>query len=58
MKNIRLRMQMRALTKLQTVKPIIVKLQRDDGLYEIGFIRPDRWDELKRLHGERIERIC
>ena len=52
MKNIRLRMQMRALTKLQTVKPIVVKLQRDNGLYEIGFIRPDHWNELKQLYGE------
>jgi hypothetical protein len=51
-------MQMGALTKLQTVKPIVVKLQRDDGLCEIGFVRPDHLDELKRLHGERIERIC
>lgn len=58
--NIRVRQQIRAITKLRTVEPIMATLadEQDPRWHKIAFFHPDDWEDAKRVYGDRLKKLA
>lgn len=54
--NERMRMMIRAF-ELRTVDDIMATLELDNGWKRIVFVRPDKWEEAKKIYCDRLKKF-